>query len=133
MVTLVTWRGFKGSLAMKFITKEIFIILLILSPNVFGDWERVAANSLLVADWSQTRYIATSDDYIEYNKILGTHPTLGEVDKYFIGYIATVNLIGENLDFINLETYRDTWYLAVAVHQLAYVVHNRQIGIQFKF
>jgi uncharacterized membrane protein len=43
------------------------------------------AMALHLADWSQTRTIATDDRWYERNPILGRHPTRVQVDAYFAG------------------------------------------------
>jgi len=54
--------------------------------------------ALHVADWGQTRRIAKSPDTLhELNPLLGKHPTLGDVNRYFIatglGHVAIAKLL----------------------------------------
>lgn len=111
--------------------RTILAILLIVNTISIAkadEW-RTAANTLLVLDWAQTREIATNDHYYETNRFLGKHPSIGDVNRHFIGSITTINLIGQNLSARN----RKRWYIGWTIYQAAYVIHNRSIGIGFKF
>ena len=116
---------------------KFFIILSILlcagwySAKATADtnWYRIAANTALVADWAQTRYIASDDAYYEKNNYLGEYPTDNEVNKYFIAMLVLNNVIGELLP----ETQSNWFYATVAVAETAQVTLNYSIGIRMKF
>ena len=113
----------------------IRIILLIaamtFSQVVSADNWRTSANTLLVVDWLQTRYIADNpDDYHEINPIMGEHPSIGEVNAYFLGSIIAMNLIGEYaLD----RSGRKTLYIFITGMETLAVSNNFQLGIKLRF
>ncbi len=91
---------------------------------------RVWANTMLVADWAQTREIAVNDDYYEAaNLLLGKYPSTREVNQYFIAAILTTNIIGEALPV----KYRDIWYGGIALIEVNYVLNNYNIGIKMRW
>ena len=116
---------------------KFFIILSILlctgwySAKATADtnWYQVAANTALVADWAQTRYIAESPDFYETNRYLGKYPTDNEVNKYFITYLILNNVIGELLP----EPWDKFFYLSVTTMEAGAVLSNARIGIRMKF
>ena len=75
-----------------------------------GDGWQWAANTLVVADWAQTRYIADNpESYFEINPIMGKHPSKGEVDQYFIVSLILLNAVGESVP----SEYRNTFYKVI--------------------
>lgn len=88
-----------------------------------------------VLDWSQTRYIAKhpgyppSDPYREHNAFMGSHPTVGRVDLYFVGEIAA----GAGLLYVLNPTQRRVLLGAKLGLELVLVGRNRRIGIKFAF
>ena len=116
---------------------KFFIILVVLlctgwysaKATAETNWYQVAANTALVADWAQTRYITDSDDFYEKNPILGHYPSDNDVNKYFITSLILTNLIGELLP----ETQSNWFYVTVAVVETAQVTLNYSIGIRMKF
>ena len=98
-----------------------------------GEWDawRVSANTLIVADWAQTRYVAEHpDDYNEVNPILGEEPSTAEVNAYFLASLTATNLIGE---YVMPKEHRQTWYGVVSVVQFTVVARNASLGVGFKF
>ena len=93
------------------------------------NWYQVSANTLLTADWLQTRYIAKDDDYYETNGILGEQPTDAEVNQYFITSLLLTNGIG----YVLPDDMQDYFYLTVAVVEGVQVLDNYRIGIRFEF
>ena len=116
---------------------KFFIILIVLlcagwySAKATADtnWYRVAANTSLVADWAQTRYIAASADHFEKNPIMGRNPSDNDVNKYFITAIILNNVIGELLP----PQWGNAFYIGVAVVQTHTVLRNYSLGVRFKF
>lgn len=83
-----------------------------------------------VVDWAQTRYIADNPDrFHETNPIVGRHPSIGRVDRYF----ATSVLVGAVvLDALPSE-YRDYALKAGLVLEVLVVSNNARIGVGVKF
>lgn len=107
----------------------LLIISLTISHAAVAEWERTTANTLLVADWLQTRDIATNDNYREVNPILGAHPSIKEVDTYFALSIFGTNLVGE---YLLPEQHKHVWYKAISILQVTVVARNIRIGVKFK-
>lgn len=112
-----------------------FLALLLLFPSIcFGeDWSREdtyrqsALTVLLIADWAQTRHIAKNPDYwIEPNKFLGQHPSVGRVNNYFTMIMVSNPVIAYNLPY----TWRHAWQY-VWIGMEGYSVHgNYKVGIK---
>ena len=118
--------------------KYLFVLLMLVAgcARAADDWSRtdwnrqLAYTALHIADWTQTRYIATHpEQYHELNPLLGTHPTLGYVNNYF-----ALGLIGHwAITYMLPAHYRPIWqYGSIAVEGY-FVLHNRSIGISMKF
>jgi hypothetical protein len=104
------------------------ILLLFAAPlSAETNWYRVAANTTLVVDWLQTHEIAKNNNYYETNKILGKHPSTGDVNRYFMSSILLTNIIGELL-----PKYSDYFYIAVAVVETKIILNNYVIGIRIR-
>lgn len=117
-------------------------------------WDRkdTALLALRLIDWGQTREIATSyydpyhvvkngeeEDiivthprvykYREINPLLGEHPSLGEVDRYFILCIGTDVLMAK---YATPKVKK--WWRIIGITLETYcVTHNFQSGIKIKF
>lgn len=89
-----------------------------------------ALAAVTVVDWAQTRYIADNPDrFHETNPIMGRHPSIGRVDRYF----ATSILVGAVvLDALPSE-YRDYAIKAGLVLEVLVVSNNARIGVGVKF
>jgi hypothetical protein len=87
-------------------------------------------NASIVADWGQTRYIAKNPtQYREHNPVLGSHPSVGKVDAYFVGALAVNNGIMIALP----KKYRPYYAGVVTAVETHFVVSNNQIGIKVDF
>jgi hypothetical protein len=102
----------------------------------FHDWDRTdyvllgAALTTIAIDWGQTRYIARHPQtYHEINPILGKHPSVGKVDRYFAAsMLGTVGIA-----MVLPTTYRKYWLGGVAVFELGFIIHNKNLGIKVDF
>lgn len=90
----------------------------------------VSAATATALDWAQTRYIAQHPQtYYETNPLLGRHPTVGDVNRYFVGSFI---LGGAIANYLNDRHRR--WFLgAVTFIEIGFIGHNRSIGIGFSF
>lgn len=117
--------------------KLLIVLLLCLSSTAkAGDWSdtdryrETAYLALHVVDWTQTRYIAKNPDrFKENNRILGEHPTLGNVNRYFIAagighFVIASALSGE---------WRYAFQAVTITVRMRDVVGNHRIGIEFAF
>jgi hypothetical protein len=89
-------------------------------------YREAAALSLLAVDYGQTRTIAKNpDQWYEQNPILGEHPSVAEVNRYFalaaIGHVAASATLPPK--------WRKVWqYVTIGVEAAA-VGHNISLGI----
>jgi len=87
-------------------------------------------NGTTTMDWAQTRYAARHPaQFYEINPIIGKHPSVKEVDRYFIGSLAVKNTIF----FILPEKYQPIWAMGMTTISVGLIAHNNSIGIQMKF
>lgn len=85
---------------------------------------------LLFCDWGQTRTISTKQRYYENNLYLGKHPTLKEVDIYFIKVITANSLVW--VLPIRKKNKKHFW-LVVSVVEAEYVKRNDSKNIRVNF
>jgi len=87
----------------------------------------VASYAVIAADWHQTQHISREPEiFFERNIILGTHPTLGRVDKYF-GAVMLTDFVLHRLVPPKYMQWVDPVVVAVEGGQ---VYLNYQIGLQ---
>jgi hypothetical protein len=87
-------------------------------------------NLSIVADWGQTRYVATHPTYHEaFNPILGDHPSTRKVDAWFLGALVANNGIMVTLP----KKYRPYYAGTVTATETYFVISNNQIGIKVEF
>lgn len=84
---------------------------------------------LHAVDWGQTRTIATSDEFWETNPILGSHPTVAEVNRYFVATALLHVAITDSLH----PRYRPLWQKFTIGVEAGYVGHNINLGITLEF
>lgn len=82
-----------------------------------------------IIDWGQTREIAVNPEYYETNPILGKHPTLQEVDRYFIACIAGNYLIAKALP----NNWRRKWQIGSMLFQTYFITNNYRFGLKISF
>lgn len=108
------------------IYRLILILLLCCSCSKM----ELATNTLLVADWSQTRQIAKNPDkYYEQNIILGMHPSEGKVNGYFAACILGNTILHRTLP----KKYRSLYQAGLIAVQIGVIQNNYNIGLQVKF
>lgn len=128
-------QGLSTSVMNKFLILLALIIPLN-SEAQFANWSPTdkallaTSTALLVADWGQTRYIAKNPDrFHEKNPLLGKHPSVGEVDGYFVTAIIGNYLLADVIGPTNRK-----WYLGgVTAMETVVVIRNRGIGIKISF
>ncbi len=108
------------------------LILLSCSLAQADEWDTtdkaLAATALTaeVMDWHQTREIAHNpQSFHELNPILGQHPSVRDVNRYFIGSIAATYLLADALP----ENWRKMFLAGAATVEIGVVAHNYHIGL----
>lgn len=120
--------------------KQLLLILLLLPSFVNAGWQDwtneqqkwfIAANVVTLADWATTRDMARRyhEGYKELNPILGKHPNITQVDRYFAtGMVLNYFLV----DW--LQGNNRTFYLKVYTMSEGFVAaRNLNIGLELKF
>jgi|FreactcultuFSWF8_1027224.scaffolds.fasta_scaffold07953_2 hypothetical protein len=117
--------------------KYLLTLVLLFTTSAFADsWDNtdkalfVTSESLLFADWLQTRKIAESpDQYSEKNAILGASPSLSKTNLYF-----SASMLGNYFIADYLDGYWRKAFLTGVIGLEVYVVnHNTNIGIKVAF
>ncbi len=99
------------------------------AADTVESWKKTA-NILLAVDWLQTRDIALSNGtFSETNLILGTYPSVGSVNNYFLASMALLNLS----DYVLPQRYAKFVYQAISIVEVSAVTHNTHIGVRLKF
>ena len=91
----------------------------------------VLMNVALVADWGQTRHIAKNPTlyYEQANPVIQGHPTVGQVDAWFIGSLVVNN----GIMLILPKKYRPYYAGVVTAMEAHFIISNNQIGIKISF
>jgi hypothetical protein len=118
---------------------RLLILLLVLAPSLcearepweFTDYALTgAALASLVVDWGQTRHIAKNPSrFDEKNRILGTTPSVGKVDAYFVGAMLGTVAVAQFLP----QDYRRLFLAGTLSMELSVIDQNRSIGIKVDF
>jgi hypothetical protein len=106
------------------------------ADELFAGWDKTdrvllgTALGSIALDWGQTRDIAKHPErFVEHNPILGAHPSVGAVDRYFI--VSMAGTVG--VAAVLPATYRK-WFLGgVTVLETAIVIDNRHLGLRVRF
>lgn len=114
----------------------LILILLLASPALADEWTRadtyreVAYLALHCADWSQTLTIADNPQkWNETNPILGSHPSRGDVNTYFIA----TGLLHPVISYVLPRPWREVWQYGTIGLEVVVVGNNARIGIGFSF
>ena len=112
-----------------------FVMIVAASPAFGSDWSRSdtyrqgAFFLVHTIDWMQTREIASNDDWVENNPILGTHPSASDVNRYFLGTALLHTAIAYHLP---PEWRRDFQNISIGI-QFGTVWHNHRNGVSVKW
>ena len=117
----------------------LLILALVLYPSLSkaaDPWETSeyllagAAVAALAVDWGQTRHIAKNPNrFIETNPVLGSSPSVGKVDAYFVG--AMVGTVA--LAHVLPSDWRQLFLAGTLAVEIGAVSQNRSIGIKMAF
>ncbi len=89
----------------------------------------IATNSLLVADWAQTRQIPDDTEIQETNFFLGENPSKSRVDNYFMSAIAINTALHRYLS----ENYLPYYQTSLIAIQVGAIANNYQLGLEVRF
>lgn len=120
---------------------KVFLILLLLScPACADEWTRadtyreVAYFALHVADWGQTLEISDHPEkWHEHNPILGSHPSRGEVNAYFIATGLLHPVVSYGLRKYAPDGWVQAWQYGTIGIELYCTSSNMRLGIGFGF
>jgi len=117
----------------------LLLLVSVLAPSLChagGPWETTdyalagAAVAALAVDWGQTRHIAKNPQrFNETNPLLGSAPSVGKVDAYFVG--AMVGTVA--LAHVLPSDWRQLFLAGVLTLELGVVQQNRSLGIKMAF
>jgi len=88
----------------------------------------IATNSLLVADWSQTRQFP-DNNIEEKNIILGKYPSKEHINYYFAGCLLTNTILHRTLP----DKYLDYYQKGLIIVQVGAISNNYSLGVRVKF
>lgn len=89
-------------------------------------YRHATLTGLMVIDWQQTREIAENPDkYWEINPLVGKHPSVGKVDRYFVS--SWLIKTGVAWAF---PKYRTKWQWFCIGVSASLVGHNFRIGLK---
>jgi hypothetical protein len=89
-----------------------------------------ATLATLAVDWGQTRHIAKNPQrFNEQNPMLGTTPSVGKVDAYFVGSMVGTVAVAHLLP----SDWRQLFLAGLFAVELSVVQQNRSIGIKMAF
>lgn len=117
--------------------KLLFIILILLNSSthaeewMYTDTKREAVYlTFHTIDWLQTRTIAHNPDkWHEQNAILGKHPSIDRVDRYF----ALTGLAHIAVAYYLPSEYRKAFqYITIGI-EMGIVAHNLSVGVEVRF
>jgi hypothetical protein len=100
-------------------------------PWEFTDYALTgAALAALAVDWGQTRHIAKNPSrFDEKNPLLGTAPSVGKVDTYFVGAMLGTVAVARLLP----RDYRRLFLAGTLSMELSVIDQNRSIGVKIEF
>jgi hypothetical protein len=120
----------------KIISNLVAVLIMVPLPCGADAWTKAdtyreaAYLALHVVDWGQTLTIADNPDkWHEHNPVLGTHPSRGEVNNYFI----LTGLLHPVVSYILPRPYREIWQYSTIVLQIGVTANNARIGIGMGF
>lgn len=98
-----------------------------------------AVITLKVIDWGQTRHIAKNPDrFYEMNPVLGEHPSVDQVDLFFVTSLTVHTAVALALPpkakaFGYDINPRRIWQAVQITGSMSCVVHNASVGIRIDF
>jgi len=112
------------------------VLLFISIPSFADEWtsadtkREATFQTLWAIDALQTRNIAAHpDQWYEQNNYLGSHPTIGAVNRYFLVGSA----LHAGIAYLLPEKYRAPFQYGTIAIEVGYVAHNFSLGVQAKF
>ena len=110
--------------------KALIIAALLLGTfQAKAEWLQATMNTLIIADWAQTRTIVNNPNIIEANPLLGREPTRKQIDAFFLTNLLLLNYAGENW----MGSRKKTFYGVMTIERLLVVIHNKKIGVTINY
>lgn len=115
---------------------KLLLLWVLVSTQSFADdtwstgdtWREVSFQGLLAIDALQTRKIAENPtQWHEQNNLLGIHPTVGAVNRYFIVGAVLHGAISYSLP----EKYRSAFQYVLIGVEVGAIANNLSVGIGF--
>jgi hypothetical protein len=112
------------------------------SEDKATNWLIIAANSLVVIDWAQTRYGTDRPGEFEESgfaeHFTGTHPTTGEVNRYNTAVLLLMNTAGyflpeEHTLFGMRWNPKKSLYFGMTAIEGVTVHNNYEAGVKLQF
>jgi len=125
-------------MAMKSITKYLIVFLFIITSSASFAWSekdtiwQAAYLASHIADWGQTRDIASQcehGEYYETNPIIGRCPDKKWVNTYFF----TTALLHTGIAHMMPSKYRRMFQAGTLGMELSYITNNARIGLSVEF
>jgi hypothetical protein len=114
----------------------LFILIFSTQSSAFDEWTtkdtklQVTFAFLHIMDWGQTRHIARNPGrYFEKNWILGEHPSVSDVDEYFISALV----VHTTISYMLPKRYRGYWQVFWIGAEYNTIKRNYSMGIKIKF
>lgn len=108
----------------------VVVFSLAISESKAAAYDRWFMNTMVVADWLQTRDIEESPEFTESKPWLGPNPTTEEVNQHFISMLLIYNAAYE------LIPYRQGKFalsISIGLIHADAVKHNKSIGVSIHF
>jgi len=100
------------------------------------EWDKIdysllgIAGTGIILDWGQTRYIVKHPQtFHELNPSLGNYPSMGNVNKFFIGRLV----LHGTAAYLLPDPFRKIWLGGEIMIRFNAVKNNRSIGVGFNF
>lgn len=111
-------------------------LLALTNPCHAGDWttgdtwRQSGATVLIMADWAQTRYtVKHPADLYASDSVIGRHPSMGAVNKYFTAAIVANFVISWQLP----AAYRHAWQYGTITFETYSVERSFRAGAKIEF
>ena len=113
----------------------LFFSTPVLSDEWFPSWTKEeillqsAALALKTIDYGQTRYISQHPEYHEMNPLMSSHPSLDEVNQYFL--ITAILQVA--IAYALPHKWRKYWIGTQILVSGGFVLYNSSVGIGIAF
>ncbi len=109
----------------------LLALMLIPAAQAKGQWKAehtilaIASSATITADWLLSANAARRGTFDEMNPILGTRPSVGQLNTYNLLILGSNLAIGRLLP----SKFRTLWFTAITSFETAIVLHQYNIGL----